>query len=216
MSVATINNHVLFGQSADWRLAPSVSRVWQTETSMAVDGKQSRNSLRSVARYSLSFLITPEDVVAQAKFDDAVRQAKKFGLACAPFWGKGCRIDGTATGTEVVCGRGWNWQAGDFAYVENNLGFEISEVEAAAYDEETGLWTLTLADAVAGDYSMFVRPLLFGKFACDDMTILSPKTGPLKITINEQTSSRSVRIGDLPVEAVGIGEMAIGTTFIVA
>lgn len=214
MSVATINNHVLFAQVADWRQTPEWSRVWQSDVSSAVSGKQSRNSLRAVARHSLTFLITPGDLVEQAQLDDAVRQAKKSGIAVAPFWGRGCRITGTFTGSEIICGRGWDWQVGDFAYVENGSGFEVSEVTAAVYAD--GEWTLTLDDELTGDYTSFVRPLLFGKFECGEMEANTPTLGPVRITISELTNSRSVQLGEIEAPGgAGIGVMIVGSTLLV-
>lgn len=215
MSVATINNHTLFGQCADWRQPPEWSRLWQSEVSAAVNGQQSRHALRAVARHSLSFLITPGSLTEQAQLDDAVRQAKKTGLACAPFWGRGGRIVGTFTGDELVCGSGWDWQAGDFVYVENSSGFEISEVTAAVLD--AGEWTLTLDDALTGDYLGFARPLLFGKFNCGEMEALKPTLGPIRITIAELVNSRSVQLGAVEAPGgAGIGVMQVGDTFAIA
>jgi hypothetical protein len=216
MSVATINNHVLFAQDADWRFAPDWKRRWQTEVSASVTGSQSRRSLRSVARHSLTFQITPTDLNEQVRLDDALRQAKKTGLACAPLHGRACRIEGSFTGTELICGRGWDWQAGDYVHVANDTGYEVAEVESADYDEGDELWTLTLADALIGNYINFVRPILFGKFDCTEMTAITPTLGPVRITISELVSSRSVQIGVTPVAADGIGVMALETTFEVA
>lgn len=214
MSVATINNHVLFGQSADWSKPPEWSRTWQMDSTAAVSGKESRNAMRSVARHSLSFQITPGGVVEQSELDDAVRQAKKFGLACAPFWGRGCRIVDTFTGDTLTCGQGWDWQAGDFVYVENASGFEISEVESAEFAD--GEWTLTLADALTGEYTSFARPLLFGRFSCQDMDAITPKLGTIQISISELTNSRSVQLGEVETPGgAGIGVMEVGSTLVV-
>lgn len=217
MSVATVNNHVLFGQSADWRKPPEWTRLWQSEVASAVTGKQSRNSLRATARHSLSFQITPGSEIEQAILDDAIRAAKKLGLACAPFHGRGCRIDGTFTGDELICGRGWDWQAGDFVHVENGSGFEISEVSAAAYDGGAGLWTLTLDDVLTGEYTSYVRPLIFGKFDCGEMEAITPALGPVKLTIAELTNARTAQIGEVEAPSgAGIGIMSVGSTFQVA
>lgn len=213
--IATINNHVLFSQ-CDWRQLPEWSRTWQTEMSDAVNGKQSRRALCSVARHTLSFTVWTQNIIQQTQLDDAIRQAKKFGLACTPFWGRGCLLPAAQTGDTIQCRRGWDWTAGDYVWLKRDSLVEVTTVATANYNGGTGLWTLELNDTLTGSYSDIVRPLLFGKFNVSDMAARSPQFGPVRITISELTNSRSVQIGELSGAGPGIGAMGVGSTFVVA
>lgn len=217
MGVETVNDHVLFPEPADWADAPDWQREWQNVIAEAVTGAESRNALRIKPRISLSFKVTPCSLVEQTEFDDRIRQAKKNGLACSPYHGRGCVLQEAtmgATDTVLVDDR-FPWRAGDVAFFRNQAGFyEYRTVETAALD--AGIWTLELDEELTGIYpaNSFVWLLLFGKFSTADMSVLSPKTGPARITIQELISSRSEQVGEVtPAVGDGIGFWKIGDTF---
>jgi hypothetical protein len=213
MSVERVNNHVLFA-SCNWSLRPEWARRWQTESVPAVAGQQSRLALRAVARHELSFSITPRDGIESARLDDAIREAKKFGRACAPFWGRGCQLTAAVASATVTCLLGWDWQAGDHAFLQSGDSHAVELVEAAVLD--AGVWTLTLADAVTAPQAGFVRPLIFGVFNCSEVTAKSPRHGPVQISIRELTNARSVQIGETPVAVAGIGTIELEDDFQIA
>lgn len=205
---------VLLAFEADWRQPPEWSRAWESQIASAVTSRESRNALRAVARHSLTWLVTPATPNEQVRFDDAVRAAKKSGLAATPFWGRGCTLLGAQTGDTIQCRVGWDWTPGDQIFFLNHNGYEIGAVTATEFDD--GVWTLTLEDALTGSYRNFCRPLIFGKFTCAEMDALSPRTGPLKLTLSELTNARSMQLGTVaPASGDGIGAWVIEDDFVV-
>lgn len=214
MSVELINNHVLIPHDADWAQPPEWSRAWQTGLVTAVTGQGSRQALRAVARHALTWLITPCSLNEQVRLDDRVRAAVKLGLACAPFHGRGGALVDAFTGDTFQCRPGWDWTVGDYVFVRNSDGYEISRVASA--NLELGTWTVELEDVLTGTYRDFAWPLIFGKFTCAEMEAASPRVGPLRVTISELTNARSAQLGSVaPPSGAGIGVMVVADDFTV-
>lgn len=208
--VELVNNHVLFPEAANWSLAPQWERNWQDDLSSGLTGAESRLAVRKEPRAALTFLITPAGIVAQARFDDRVRAAKKSGLACAPLHGRGYVLQGSVVADTAVLDRPWQAALGDYLFFATAAGqYEVRQVVAAEED------TVTLDQAVARAYpaNTFCWPLIFGKFTAETMRAASPALGELQITIAELVSPASAQLGEVTTPAGdGIGIMTVAGT----
>ncbi len=215
--VATINNHVLFPNVANWARRPEWSRQWENEIGTAVTGAETRNALRSQPRITLAFTITPRTTGEQIEFDDRIRAAAKTGFACAPYHGRGAILndDAMATDVSVTVKAGRTWAVGDYLFLRaSDESYEVRLLTAV--NLSAGIWTLEFDDALAGNYpaGSFAWPLIFGEFKPDEMTARSPRTGPARITIRELTSPATAALGAVvPSVGTGIGSMKVGTDF---
>lgn len=215
-----INQHVLFAQPADWKQPPTWSRVWQNQVASAVTGAESRLGVRAQPRVGLEFTITPRNLAEQIELNECVLAAKKSGLACAPYHGRGCALTATAAAdaTAKTLRANFAWAAGDWAlFCDANGHAEAHEITAVG-TPGTGLTTLQPAEALTRAYSagLLVWPLLFGRFECDELPARSGVNGPARIKITERIAARTAQVGvDPVVSGSGIGYWKIGDTFIV-
>lgn len=220
MSVELVNGHVLLPNGADWSTRPRRTRRWQSGISTAVTGRESRQALRQEPRLSIEVQICgAATIVAQQMLDDRIRAAAKLGLACLPHHGRGGNLtaDADAGANEVTVSDAWPWQAGDYFFAGDENGSDAIIVTAAVL--AAGIWTLTLEDVLTFDHlaGAFAWPLLFGEFSASKMPALTPRFGPVRVTVSELTSARSAQLGELvPVAGDGIGHMIVGDTFEVA
>lgn len=215
MSVELVNGHVLFPNGADWSQKPKWSRAWQTAVAEAVVGRESRYALRSNPRVTLNWRVITSTVAATQMLDDRIRAAVKSGFACAPFHGRGAWCAAEAGDNEVVANGAWRWQAGDYFFAGDENASDARLIIDAALD--VGMWTLTLDEPLDFDHTGFAWPLLFGKLTTPDMPALTPRVGPVRLTLSELVSGRSAQIGEVnPDVGAGIGHMIVGSTNVVA
>jgi hypothetical protein len=218
MTVQTINGYVLFPHLANWNEQVNWQRNWQTGLAMGIKGDETRQSMRSLPREQVSFVITPGTQQERAELDARLDAATKAGLACAPFWGRGAELTAdtvNATNTAVLTSMAFGWQAGDYAFfLDSDLNFDAIQVEAV----NDGTNTLTLTGNVSRTYpaSTFIWPLLFGKFAPSSKAkALNADVADVQIAITEIVARHLADVGAAPAPGVGIGSMIIGSTFIV-
>ncbi len=208
--VDLINNHVLFPELANWSQPPSWRRIWQNMVSSAVTGAESRLAVRSEPRITLSFLITRGQLPEIARFDDRLRAAKKSGLACAPFCGRGYVLQTDCSAAAATLDRDWNSAFAPYVFFSNAAGsYEVRSVTAIADN------VVTLDQAVARTYraGTFCWPLILGKFTCEDFTAFNASVGELKLTITELVSPASAQLGEITEPAGdGIGIMTVADT----
>lgn len=213
MSVELVNGHVLIPQRANYADTPSTERRWQNEVDEAEWGNESRFALRSVARRAVRWRVTPGDIQDNAGLIDCILAAKKSGLACAPFYGRGSEIAQTVSGTTLeIEPTLWPWAQGDYLILIDDAGnYDVRQVDAIAGE------TITLDSAVSRPYGcgLFVWPLLFGKFNCDGLSALRAELGEASLTVQELTSAESQTIGVAGPPIDGIGGWIIEDTFIV-
>ncbi len=133
MSVELVNGHVLLPNQANWSERPKWSRRWQNEVTDSVTGKESRFALRSQPRVSLSYRVTPANIVATQMLDDRIRAAAKSGKACCPYFGRGAALDADANAGDntVQLRNAWLWQAGDYFFAGDENGSDAKLVSAA-------------------------------------------------------------------------------------
>lgn len=220
MSVQLINGHVLIPHSADWSSPVQWSRQWENEISGALTGHESRAALRSQPRVKLGFAVLPLKLQEQAQFDDRIRQAKKSGLACVPYYSRGGVLTANVVGSPItVADCGYTWKANSYVFLMRDDNFDVFEaIQVTAANLAGGIWTLTLSGAPTNTYlaGMLAWPLLLGEFACDSMNALTSRNGTTSITVRELVSSQSEAIGEIaPDASEGIGHWTVGDTLVV-
>lgn len=213
MSVETVNGHVLIPMRANYAQAPSTDRAWQNSVDDAEFGNESRFALRAVPRRTVRWKVTTEDIQQNARLVDQILAAKKSGLACVPFFGRGSEIAAQVTGTTLeIEPTLWPWAEDDYLILIDGEGnYDVRQVAAIVGE------TITLDSPVTQPYGcgLFVWPLLFGKFDCDGLSALRAELGEASMAIQELTSTESETVGVAGPPIDGIGGWIIEDTFIV-
>jgi hypothetical protein len=236
--IPLVNSHVLF-PTVNWRNDPQYSRAWQTDISTLVTGAEARAGLRSAPRRSLTWLVSPRSLPLNSSFDDAVRAAKRTGLACAPFWGHACMLSvACAAGSNEVLlvSSAWLWQPGDYIFLRDAAGnYETALIVNAQNHTQLGdpdteevlgdgdmvlgeppPITLLLSAPITGTYAAGLQawPLLFGKFTSAEMEAVVSHRGELTLTIEERTSPQATQLGAVVQSGTGIGVFIVGTALV--
>ncbi len=176
-------------------------------------GNESRHAMRAAPRRSVRWKVTPTDIQENAGLIDRILAAKKSGLACAPFFGRGSEIATEVSGTTLeIEPTLWTWAEGDYLILIDDAGnYDVRQVEAIAGE------TITLDSAVSRSYGcgLFVWPLLFGRFNCDGLNALRAEIGEASLTVQELTSAEAETVGVAGPPIDGIGGWIIEDTFIV-
>jgi hypothetical protein len=212
MNVTLINDHVLLAIAPDRRQRPDWSRAWKTEVAAAVTEAETRRALRPQPRVRLDYAITPRNLAEQIELSECVMAARKSGLACSPYHGRSSRLLSEAAESDsVTVDNAFAWAVGDWIFLRHRSGaVEVRQLTAVnLVDQE---WTLEFADVLEQTYVVgaMVWPILFGEFACDEMTGLSPQTGPLRVSITELESPRATQLGEEEAPSGdGIGTWAV-------
>lgn len=212
MSVETVNGHVLFPHQANFGAAPSLDRWWETEIADSEFGQESRFGLRAVPRKVLKWDVTAQDLQEQSQLADRILAAMRSGLACAPHWGRGSVLVNRVTGVTVTIETSlWPWAADDYLiFIDDNGDYEVAQILTAVGT------TITLTASVASPHSsVYVWPLIFGRFSVDGYSLLTSRHGQATLAISELTSPESVTVGTQGPAIDGIGGWIIGDTFIV-
>lgn len=215
--ITLVNNHVLLPHAADWSEEPETKRVWQTETSEALPGSETRQALRAVARRGLSFSFTAHSQEERSRFDARWDAAQVSGLACAPFFGRGSTLAADAAAGDsavtVELPGAWAWQAGDYvALVNSDTMFDAVKVTGVAAG------VLTLETPLDNDWpeGWTAWPLIFGMLTSDKATVLTSWHESLRLTINQLVAERSIQLGAVvPPAGTGIGVWNVNSTFTV-
>ncbi|HEV8523081.1 MAG TPA: hypothetical protein VGQ71_01170 [Terriglobales bacterium] len=211
MGVQTINGYVLFPHLANWTEDPTWERRWRTEVCSSEFGDESRVSFRAVPRVALRWRVTALDLVEESRLEDRLRAAKKSGKACAPWLGRSTTLAAEVTATSVqIQTPAWPFVAGDWIYLADDLrASDVRQISSVVGN------TLTLSGAVSRPYPacLLVWPLLFGKFAAEDLAALTSRHGQTTISIQELTSAEAAPIGTPLPPIDGIGGWIIGDTF---
>ena len=213
MSVELVNDHVLLPMRANYADAPVADRRWQNTLEDAEFGNESRFALRSVPRRSVRWRVTPSDIQQNARLLDQIIAARKSGLACAPFFGRGSEIAVEVTGTTLeIEPTLWEWNEGDYLIlIDEAGGYDVRQVETVVGE------TITLDSAVSRAYGcgLFVWPLIFGRFDCDSLSALRAEIGEASLSVQELTSGEAETVGVAGPPIDGIGGWIIEDTFIV-
>jgi hypothetical protein len=217
-SITEINGYTLFPHAANWSLRPSWKRTWQTGVATGVDGSEQRSALRSLPLHSLSYSVTAASLPERSRLDARIDQATKSGLGCTPFFGKGSVLAAIAaagsnalTLTDAVTA--WSWAAGDYAALlgADDSVFDVWQVTAVAGN------VLTLAGNLANAWrDGMVRPLLFGKFSSDPMSLLTDWHASVKLSFVQIASERNAQLGVIvPDTGTGVGHQTVGSTNVI-
>jgi hypothetical protein len=212
MSVQLVNGHVLFPHRANYGELPQWERRWQNEVVDSEFGQESRFALREVPRVMIKWKVTSADIAENSQLADRILAAKKSGLACAPYWGRGSELAAIVSGSTIEIEASlWPWAQDDYCLLIDASGnFEVGQLAGVAGS------TLTLTGPVARPYHSggFVWPLIFGQFAADGLSALTARFGEATLTIVELTSPDTVGIGTPSPGPDGIGEWIIEDTFV--
>ena len=189
MSVSLINNHVLIPAMPCWSDKIRWSRKWQTQIAGGVTGVESRQALRQIPRQTLSYLAFPRTQAEKAVLIQQIRTAMKTGYAVVPLWPRADTISATSSGTTLnVSLEVWPWAEGDKIFIGTNDDFEISTVSKSSGT------TITLQSSLGKSWAAgtMVYPLFFGKPTVDELDLISPVPGKIKITVSEIVGSFKV------------------------
>lgn len=219
MSITLVNNHVLFPHAPNWEAPPEWRRRWESEVSGAVTGHEARQALRTVPRRALSWAVTPWTAQEENALEDRIRAASKSGLACTPYWGRGTVLASDCTGTAVgLAADHWSWTVGDHIFLLDATDstapvFNVRQISALTNQQHFTLGAVVSRTFAAG---LMVWPLLFGKLRAEGLSQATACRAGVRLRIEEQISPASVPVGEvMPPAGIGIGVMAIGTTFTV-
>lgn len=207
----TVNNHILLPFPPNWKARPDWSRRWSSEIAEGVLGSESRRALRAAPLRSLSFTVLARELTELTRLDDAILAAKKTGLACAPFHGRGYELAEDVFLDGAALTRNWSPAFASWLFLANSADeYEVREITDYAAD------ALTFDDAVGRTYyaGTLCWPLIFGKFTVAQMAGRSGDHAAVKLTITELVSPLSVQLGEVtPPAGGGIGVMAIADDF---
>jgi hypothetical protein len=212
--ITLVNGHVLIPHAADWSVAPTAKRTWRSEVTESLLGGEVRQALRAVPRRTLTFSITATSLGERSRLDARIDAATKSGLACVPFWGRGCPLAAAAQGNSLeLAETAWNWTAGDYGILLlSDLRFDVVQVDAVHQA------SLTLKAALGAQWheGQLLHPLLFGKLSTEDAEQLTAWYETVSVTVTQIVGERSVTLGVIPAARPGIGQMTIGSTFKIA
>ena len=217
--MTTINSHTLLPHAANWSFRPAWKRRWKTGLATAVDGTEQRAALRAVPLQSLTWMVTAATLPERCRLEARVDQALKTGLACAPFFGRGAALAaaaaaGTNTLTTTDAASAWPWAAGDYAVLlgADDTVFDCWQVTLVAGG------VLTLAGNLANAWSAgeMLRPLIFGKFTCERLELLTDWHAAIRLTISQLAGERSAQLGAVvPDSGTGVGHQKVSSTNII-
>ena len=182
MTVALLNNYVLFPTRPNWRESVTWKRSWQTEIAGALQGQEDRRSLRRVPRVTLQWLITTLSTEETALLEATIQAALKSGLACTGYWGRAGEIKTAVTASTAELWPGsWPWAAGDYIlFVDPDTGL----YDAILVDSVAGN-TLVLHTAVSRTYKAcgLCWPIIFGKLKADPLAPMTSDKAEVKLTL---------------------------------
>jgi hypothetical protein len=210
----SINGHTLFPHDADWSTQPDLENDWQSGIGTGVLGNEQRSSLRALPLITCGFNITPASLQESCRLDARVDQATRSGLAAVPFFGMGSPLTAPAAAGGAALAiadavNPWPWAAGDYAILIglDDTQYDVLPVAGVAGNTLNLTGVLTLAWN-----SVWVRPLLFGRFNAQKRQPLSPWYMPLKLSVKQLVNARSAQLGATPPHVPGVGEQVIGRT----
>jgi hypothetical protein len=214
MTLALVNGHVLFPTRPNWRESVTWKRSWQTEIASALQGQETRRSLRRIPRVALTWLITTLSTEETAILETRIQAALKSGLACTGYWGRACEIKTAVTGSTAELWPGsWPWAAGDYILF---IDPDTNAFDAVLVDGVDGN-TLTLHASVSRTYQVcgLCWPTLFGKLQADPEALFTADKVDVKLTlVNALPSPATVpAIGDwcghcnAALEAIGLANV---------
>lgn len=219
MPVALINDFVFLPHPADWNSEPEWVRTWQTGITASITGAEQRQSVRSLPRTKLSYVISALSLEERAELDERLDAASKSGTACVPYYGRGSVLQNDVVAETVNLSlSAWPWAVGDYAF------FQSSYAQAAYHDFDVCLVTGVVGNVLTLDHPVsrlylagaLVWPLLFGKFAMQKQNANSSWHGDVKITVDELEARGQVAVGNVPAPGgPGIGGWKVGSTLIV-
>lgn len=103
MSVELINDCVVIPEPVNWKDRVKWSRRWETEIVGGVTGAEDRSTGRTAPLESLEYTITTFGVQQRARLNARLLEALMSGRACAPWWGRGQRME-DGIGENLVAG----------------------------------------------------------------------------------------------------------------
>ena len=182
MSVTLVNGSVLLPTRPNWRDSVSWKRSWQTTIAGALQGHETRRSLRRIPRVTLNWLVTTLSAEESAVLETRINAALKSGLACTGYWGHACEIASDVTGTTAALYPGsWPWAAGDYILF---IDPDSNAFDAIKVDGVSGN-TLTLHSSISQTYKAcwLAWPILFGKLQCDPLAPFTSDKLDVKLTL---------------------------------
>jgi len=170
-NITTIDGHVLLPHYANWAQSPNPSRVWLSEVTTSLSGKEDRSSVRANPWKTLRYQILPYNNIEQARFNHRVRAALKAGKVAVPHWGRGVALDSRIDiGDETIyLDRSHNISDGEHILIQSPEPSTFDTWDLCVVVGVNGR-QLTLSAAVTNAYSSGDRvwPLLFGRPILND------------------------------------------------
>ena len=165
------------------------SRKWQTQIAGGVTGTESRRALRQTPRQTLSYLAFPRTQADKAILIQQIRAAVKTGYAVVPLWPRADTISATSSGTTLnVTLEVWPWAEDDKVFIGTHDDYEVGTVANAAGA------TIALKTSLSKSWAAgtMIYPLFYGKPTVDELDLISPIAGKIKISVSEIVGSFKV------------------------
>ena len=216
----TCAGHTFLPNKANWSTSPKYARQYVTEIASGMTGAESRSSAWVWPRVTLKYLLTTMNLQDNEQTAALVREGAMSGLACCPAWGWGQVVAG-ASGTTVTLtdDGGWVWVAGDWVFLRNaNEQWDVARVGTASLGG--GIWTLTLDVGLARSYAagLLAWPVFFGQPKFDATAVQTNEWMDAPVSISEihPRAAGTAGVPSVVTSSLGIGAMAVGTSFAVA
>jgi hypothetical protein len=187
MSVELVNGFILLPHAPDWNVKPQFRRDWRTGITDAVTGAEDRLSFRHLPLRGVEFQVTPFTPEEHRRLTARILAARKSGWVAVPLWGRGAALASPASGDAVTLASetAWLWAADDYVFFSNLEPEDPNTYEVRQVESVAGV-TLTLDQALARTYRRFCWPVLFGRFQCDDLRILTSHHGSVRVSVLER------------------------------
>jgi hypothetical protein len=197
MSLATVNDHILFPTRINWRELPSGARSWETAIETTVSGKEERATFRSAARERFFYLIDAADLKENTLLQERILAAMKSGKAACPLWGRGSVLGSTLVDTGTFVPGEWEWQVGDYIFLQHptQLGEDNWEVRQIVL-LEGDYFELDQSSSLELPAGTIVWPIFFGRLQVGNLGAVTSHRGSVTLAFLESADVAGGFVGD--------------------